>query len=88
MIRSYKRSPINRSCILTSNGIKVTVQALDISEGGLGIEAEPGLAVYKDERVQIIMEDFDINSAARVCWVSKEQNALRAGLQFIEEEAA
>jgi len=88
MIRSFKRSPINRPCLLSGKDIKATVQALDISKGGLGIEAEPGLPVYKDEKVQIVMEDFDVNSAARVCWVTKQQNVLRAGLQFIAEEAA
>jgi len=82
MIRSYKRSVINRSCVLAANDLRVIVKARDISEGGIGIEAAPGDPISREERVQIIIEDFDINSSAQISWVSKENDMLRAGLQF------
>jgi len=83
MIRSYQRSLINRPCLLTNNKIKVTVKACDISEGGLGIEVDAGVPIAKNEEVNILMEDFDINSAAQIVWINKEGDTLRAGLQFL-----
>lgn len=83
MIRTYKRSQIDRPCLLTGDDKNITVQARDISEGGIGIEAATEFSITKDEKVNIVIEDFDINSAALIKWITRENNALRAGLQFM-----
>lgn len=82
MVRKHERSEISRDCLLFKEDNTLTVTALDISKGGVGILAETSLPISKDDEIEICIVDFDVREVANISWISKSSNHLRAGIRF------
>lgn len=83
MVRKHERSEISRDCLLYKDADTLTVTALDISKGGVGILAEASLPISKDDEIEICIVDFDVRAVANISWISKSSNHLRAGIRFV-----
>ncbi len=82
--RILKRVLTQNECEIKYGSSHVAAQAIDISEGGVGVAIAEATSIDKGDKVNVFIKDFEIKSDATVVWVQKaEGKTSNIGLQFL-----
>ena len=83
--RILKRVLTQNECEIKNGTSSVIAQAIDISEGGVGVAISEEISFDKGDKVSVFVKDFEIKSDATVVWVQKaEGKTSNMGLQFLQ----
>jgi hypothetical protein len=81
--RKETRAATQRDCELLKGSERIFVQTLDISKSGVGVKMTGSMPIDKDDTLQVIIKDFEMDSPAQVVWVKRFASAMSwAGLKF------
>lgn len=78
------RASTQKICDILKGEVKIPVKTVDISDTGLGIKMMGYLPFEKDELVNVLVEDLEIERQAKVVWTKKFYGISRAGLMFCQ----
>lgn len=69
--RKEERVEIEKDCLILKGALKVNATATDISRKGVGIRVDGSTPLNIDDTIHVIIDDLDIDSAAKVVWVRR-----------------
>ena len=82
--RRLKRVLTQNECEIMNGTSKVVAQAIDVSEGGVGVAISVETSFDKGDKVNVFIKDFEINTDATIVWVQRaEGKTSNMGLQFL-----
>ncbi len=82
--RGLKRVLTQNECEIKKGTSSVVAQAIDVSEGGVGVAIAEETSFDKGDKVNVFIKDFEIKSDATIVWVQKaEGKTSNMGLQFL-----
>lgn len=81
--RKEERAEIKKNCVLVKGALRLNATATDISEKGAGIRIIDPAPLNIDDTIQVIIEDLDIDSVAKVVWISTmKKSVTKSGIRF------
>ena len=82
--RILKRVLTQNECEIKNGMSSIVAQAVDISEGGVGVEVSEETSFDKGDNVNVFIKEFEIKSDATIVWVQKaEGKTSNMGLKFL-----
>jgi uncharacterized C2H2 Zn-finger protein len=82
--RSVKRAFIQRDCLLFSGEEVGAGRTVDLSRKGAGVRVMGPMPFKRDDRLRIVIKDFEVDMNARVVWVKGSGGrTTMAGLRFV-----
>lgn len=86
--REEARASINRNCLLAKGHLRIPATVVDISSKGAGVVVSGPVTFGMNDRLDIQIKDFEINTSAEVKWVKNMNNDMyKAGLRFYKPNA-
>lgn len=82
--RKAERSEMVRDCVISAEGAMVKGRTVDISALGVGVRFDGTPPISAEDRVRVVMDEFELDSPAVVIWASEEgaRGGTRLGLSF------
>jgi c-di-GMP-binding flagellar brake protein YcgR len=81
--RTLKRVLTHNACEIKGEMSSILAQAVDISEGGVGVEISGETSFDKGDKVNVMVREFEIEKNATIIWVQKANSkTCKMGLQF------
>ena len=71
--RGLKRVLTQNECEIKKGTSNIIAQAIDISEGGVGVAISGKTSFDKGDKVNICIKDFEIISDATIVWIQKAE---------------
>lgn len=83
MRRHEERSLVQRNCCLLAGDLMIPAETVDLSSRGVGVRISGKVPFKKDDTLNVVVKDFDMDLKARVVWIENcEDSSVKTGLMF------
>ncbi len=86
-LRFVKRASVRRDCLLLDGENVEAGRTVDLSMKGVGVTVTGSMLFKKDDRLRVVIKDFEVDISADVVWVKGPINKISMGLKFIKTTA-